>query len=177
MSVGRLYFFLENPMDGGAWWAVVHEVTKSWTRLSNFTFTFYFHASEKEMAAHSSVLAWRIPGMAELGELPSMGSHRVGHDWSDLAAAAAAAFSCLTLKGSASSPRWALHDAKLWAGLCSSQFHLTAWCIERSGPHGKTRINDSLRRKALGLTCIHGEPRILIFSFIVFIRFRKVWSL
>ena len=73
-------------MDGGAWWATVHGVTKSRTRLSDFTFTFYFHALEKAMAAHSSVLAWRIPGMGEPGGLPSMGSHRVGHDWSDLAA-------------------------------------------------------------------------------------------
>ena len=62
---------------------------KSWTRLSDFTFTFHFHALEKEMATHSSVLAWRIPGTGEPGGLPSMGSHRVGHDWSDLAAAAA----------------------------------------------------------------------------------------
>ena len=71
-------------MDGGAWWAAVHAVAKSWTRLSDFTFTFHFHALEKEMATHSSVLAWRIPGM---------GSHkvRVGHDGSYLAAAAAAA--------------------------------------------------------------------------------------
>ena len=76
-------------MDGGAWWAAVHGVSKSQTRLSNFTFTFHFHALEKEMATHSSVLAWRIPGMGEPGGLPSMGSHRVGHDWSDLAAAAA----------------------------------------------------------------------------------------
>ena len=81
---------LENPMDGGAWWAAVHGVVKSWTRLSDFPFTFHFHALEKEMATHSSVLAWRIPGTGEPGGLPSMGSHRVGHDWSDLAAAAAA---------------------------------------------------------------------------------------
>ena len=80
---------LENPMDRGAWWATVHGVAKSRTRLSDFTFTFHFHALEKEMATHSSVLAWRIPGMAGPGGLPSMGSHRVGHDWSDLAAAAA----------------------------------------------------------------------------------------
>jgi len=66
----------------------VHGVAKSWTRLSNFTFTFHFHALEKEMATHSSVLAWRIPGMGEPGGLPSMELHRVGHDWSDLAAAA-----------------------------------------------------------------------------------------
>ena len=77
-------------MDGGAWWAAVHGVLKSWTRLSDFTFTFYFHALEKEMATHSSVLAWRVPGAGEPGGLPSMVSHRVGHDWSDLAAAAAA---------------------------------------------------------------------------------------
>ena len=82
------YSCLENPMDGGAWWAAVHGVANSWTRLSNFTFTFHFHALEKEMATHSSVLAWRIPGTAEPGGLPSMGSHRIGHDWSDLAAAA-----------------------------------------------------------------------------------------
>ena len=81
---------LENPMDGGAWWAAVHGVTKSWTRLKDFTFTFHFHALEKEMATHSSVLAWRIPGTGESLGLPSTGSHRVRHDWSDLAAAAAA---------------------------------------------------------------------------------------
>ena len=77
-------------MDGGAWWAAVHGVAKSRARLSNFTFTFHFHALEKEMATHSNVLAWRIPGTGEPGGLPSLGSHRVGHDWSDLAAAAAA---------------------------------------------------------------------------------------
>ena len=72
-------------MDRGAWWAAVHGVAKSRTRLSDFTFTFLFHALEKEMATHSSILAWRIPGTAEPGGLPSMGSHRVGHDSSDLA--------------------------------------------------------------------------------------------
>ena len=75
-------------MDGGAWWAAVHGVARSRTRLSDFTFTFPFHALEKEMATHSSVLAWRIPGTGGPGGLPSLGSHRVGHDWSDLAAAA-----------------------------------------------------------------------------------------
>ena len=79
---------LENPMDGGAWWC------SPWGReelaqLSDFTFPFHFHALEKEMATHSSVLAWRIPGTGVPGGLPSMGSHRVGHDWSDLAAAEA----------------------------------------------------------------------------------------
>ena len=78
-------------MDGGAWQAAVHGVATSRTWLSDFTFTFHFHALEKEMATHSSVLAWRIPGMGEPGGLPFMGSHRVGHDWSDLPAAAVAA--------------------------------------------------------------------------------------
>ena len=68
------------PMDGGAWWAAVHGVAEIWTRLSDFTFTFHFHALEKEMATHSNVLAWRIPGTAEPGELPFMGSQRVRHD-------------------------------------------------------------------------------------------------
>ena len=74
------YSCLENPLDGRAWWAAVHGVTKSWTRLSNFLFAFLFHALEKEMATHCNVLAWRIPGMGEPGGLPSMGLHRVGHD-------------------------------------------------------------------------------------------------
>ena len=76
---------LENPRDGGAWRAAVHGVAKSQIWLSDFPFTCHFHALEKEMAAHSSVLAWRIPGTGEPGGLPSLGSHRVGHDWSDLA--------------------------------------------------------------------------------------------
>ena len=80
------YSCLENPMDGRAWSATVHGVAKSRTRLSDFPFTFHFHTLEKEMATHSSVLAWRIPGTGELGGLLSMGSYRVGHDWSDLAA-------------------------------------------------------------------------------------------
>ena len=69
----------KNPMDGGAWWAAVHGST-SQTGLCDFTFTFHFHALEKEMATHSSVLAWRIPRTGEPGRLPSLGSHRVGHD-------------------------------------------------------------------------------------------------
>ena len=88
------YSCLENPMDGGAWWAAVLGVAKSWARLSDFIFTFHFHALEKEMATHSNILVWRIPGKEEHSELPSMGSHRVRHDWSDLAAAAAATFHC-----------------------------------------------------------------------------------
>ena len=74
------YPCLENPIEGGAWWATVHGVAKSRTQLSDFTFTFHFDALEKEMATHSSVLAWRIPGTGEPGGLPSMGLHRVGHE-------------------------------------------------------------------------------------------------
>ena len=70
----------ENPMDEGAWWAAVHGVAESRARLSDFTFTFHFYALEKAVATHSSVLAWRIPGTEEPSGLPSMGSHRVGHD-------------------------------------------------------------------------------------------------
>ena len=84
------YSRLENPMDGEAWWAAVHGVPRSRTRLSDFTFTFHFHALEKAMAPHSSVLVWRIPGTGKPGGLPSMRSHRVGHNWRNLAAAAAA---------------------------------------------------------------------------------------
>ena len=81
--------YLENARDRGVWWAAIYGVAEGRTQLSDVTFSFHFHALEKEMATHSSVLAWRIPGTEEPGGLPSMGSHRVGHDWSDLAAAAA----------------------------------------------------------------------------------------
>ena len=74
------YSYLENPINRGGWWAAVHGVAKSQTRLGDFTFTFHFHTMKKAMATHSSVLAWRIPGTAEPGGLPSMESHRVGHN-------------------------------------------------------------------------------------------------
>ena len=77
LSLSELW---ELVMDREAWHAAIHGVAKSWTRLSDFTLTFHFHALEKEMATHSSVLAWRIPGTGEPGGLPSMGSHRVGHN-------------------------------------------------------------------------------------------------
>ena len=80
ISTPLQYSCLENPMDGGAWKAAVHGVAEGRTRLSDFTFTFHFHALEKKMATHSRVLAWRIPGTGEPGGLQSMGSHRVGHD-------------------------------------------------------------------------------------------------
>ena len=73
------YSCLENPMEGGAWKAAVHGVAEGQTRLSDFSFTFHFHALEEKMATHSSILAWRIPGTGDPGGLPSMGSHRVGH--------------------------------------------------------------------------------------------------
>ena len=85
MSLSKLW---ELVMESEAWRAAVHEVAKSWTQLSDFTFSFHFHVLEKEMATRSSVPAWRIPGTGEPDGLPSMGSHRVRHDWSDLAAAA-----------------------------------------------------------------------------------------
>ena len=88
------YSCLENPMDGGAWWAAVHGITKSRTWLGDFTFTFHFHALEKEMATHSSFLSWRIPGKGEPGGLPSMGLQRVGHDWSDLEMISLEQFPC-----------------------------------------------------------------------------------
>ena len=92
----RLQFScLENPMDGGAWWAAVHGVARGWTQLSDFTFTFPFHALEKEMAAHSSVLAWRNPGRGEPGGLPSMGSTRLKR-----------------LSSSSSSSRWGFYSSK-----------------------------------------------------------------
>ena len=91
------YSSLEKPMGGGAWWAAVHGVAKSRTRLRDFTFTFHFHALEEEMATHSSVLACRIPGTGKPGGLPSMRSHRVRHDCSDLVAAAARSILSLVL--------------------------------------------------------------------------------
>ena len=114
------YSCLENPMDGGAWWAAVHGVVKSQTRLSDFTFTFYFHALEKEMATLSSVLFWRIPGTGEPGGLPSLGSHKVGHNWSDLAAAAAAYTYPLPLEPPSHLPP---HPTPLYEGC----FSLSGW--------------------------------------------------
>ena len=97
---------LEKPMDGGAWWTAARGVATSQTRLSYFPFTIHFHALEKEMATHSSVLAWRILGTGEPGGLPSMGLHRVGHDCSDLAAAAAAEPGAVGNTHGSVSPGW-----------------------------------------------------------------------
>ena len=123
-------------MDGGAWWAAVHGVAKSQTWLSDFTFTFHFHALEKEMATHSSVLAWRIPGTGKPGGLPSMGSHRVRHDWSDLAAAAARCEKRV----------FAMTSAFYWqnsVSLCCASFCTYIFCSQRwrrSIQSAKTRL-------------------------------------
>ena len=122
-------------MDGRAWWAVVHGVMKSQTQLSNFRFTFHFHALEKEMATHSSVLAWRIPGTGEPGGLTSMGLHRVGHDWSDLAAAAVVnpydwRVSAAALVGWFPTVfRWGYYVARLWSRMTG---HSTSLCLHLS---------------------------------------------
>ena len=104
-------------MDEGAWWAAVHGVAKSRTWLRDFTFTFHFPALEKEMATHSSVLAWRIPGAAGPGAPPSMGSHRVRHDWSDLAAVANEIFCLLELP-----PPFFLLLQCFWCDIASRSF-------------------------------------------------------
>ena len=113
---------LENPMDRGAWRAAIHGVSEGQTRLNNFTFTFHFHALEKEMATHSSVLAWRIPGTGEPGGLPSMGSHRVRHNWSDLAAAAAEQLTLLLLSYTSQPPKLLENNFLLFNSLSLWQF-------------------------------------------------------
>ena len=110
-------------MDRGAWWAAVHAVAKSRTQLSNFTFTFHFPALEKEIATHSSVLAWRIPGTGEPGGLPSMGLHRVGHDWRDLAAAAAGLDPIIILFVWRLRTVFKISECLLYARLCFKYFY------------------------------------------------------
>ena len=128
------YSCLDNPMDGGAWWSAVHGVAESRTQLSDFTFTFHVHAVEKEMATHSSTLAWRIPGMGEPGGLPSMGSHRVRHDWSDLAAAAGFLIAFLPrskrlLISWLQSPSAVILEPRKIKSIAASTFHLSV-CLE-----------------------------------------------
>ena len=116
------YSFLEDPMNGWSRQAAVQGVAKSRARLSNFTFTFHFHAMEKEMATHSSVLAWRIPGTGEPGGLPSMGSHRVGHDWSDLAVAVK--FIALWQEWKWKKAFWQERKTRLWIVLSDALYTL-----------------------------------------------------
>ena len=134
------YSCLENPMDGGAWWVAVHGVTKSRTRLNDFTFTFHFHALEKEMATHSSVLAWKIPGTGEPGGRPSMGSHRVGHNWSDLAAATTIEPVLYSLEAELLSPCTATTEAHAPWSQCST----TRETIEMRSPHISMNVEQPL---------------------------------
>ena len=115
------YSCLENLMDRAAWLTVVHGVAKSRTRLSDFTFTFHFHALEKEMTTHSSLLAWRIPGTVEPGGLRSMGSHRVRHNWSDLAVAMTNNFEHLLM--------YILAMYLLWRNVFSNPYPCLHWVI------------------------------------------------
>ena len=131
----------ENPRDGGAWWAAVHGVAKSWTRLSDFPFTFHFHALEKEMETHSSVLAWRIPGMGEPRGLLSMGSHRIGHDWSDSSSSSSEKFShtpqvtqlVATEQGLSSVPDFRPRRGDLEPNLCPSFTWVHLWHLAGAG--------------------------------------------
>ena len=141
------YSRLENPMDAGAWWAAVHGVAKSRTRLSDFTFTFHFHASEKAMATHCSVLAWRIPWTGEPGGLPSIASHRVGHDWSDLPAAANIQWLALKFSSFVPPPHFApdlLFHCLCWP--CPSQFwFLSQQSFFSTGPTLKQSLDGQFR--------------------------------
>ena len=121
-------------MDGGAWWAADHGVAKSWTRLSDFTFTFHFHALEKEMATHSSILAWRIPGTGEPGGLLSMGLHRV-----DLAAAAAAGTSLGVQLLRLCAPNAVVPDSIPGQGTRSHMPQLRVSMPQRKIPHAITK--------------------------------------
>ena len=154
------YSCLEDPMNRGAWWAAVHGVTRSRTQLSDFTFTFYFHALEKEMATHSSVLAWRIPGTGEPGGLPSLGLHRVGHDWSDLAAAAAESM------GQGLTRCYWLERGKYWVG---QNFHL-AFPVRC---YGKIWINIwvNLILRILEFSCLSNQSVSCVYLF-----FNRTWE-
>ena len=152
------YSCLENPMDGGAWWAAVHGVAKSRTRLSDFTFTFHFYALEKEMATHFSVLAWRIPGTVEPGGPLSMGSHRVRHDWSDLAAAATYYLASLVAQNGKASACYA-GNLGLIPGLGRSPGEGNGHPLQYSC------LENSIDRGAWG-AIVHGVAKIL-FNFLI----------
>ena len=114
-------------MNWGAWWAAVHGVSGSQTWLRDFTFTFHFPALEKEMATQSSVLAWRIPGMEEPGELPSMGSHRVRHNWGILAAAAAEQPRCPPASERISK-MWYIHTMNCYSAIKGAKYWFMLQC-------------------------------------------------
>ena len=138
------YSCLENPTDGGGWKVAVHGVAASQTRLSDFPFTFHFHALEKKMATHSSVLLWRIPGMGEPGGLSSMGSHRVGHDWSDLAAAAAAVNAMVFPVVMYGCESWTVKKAERWR---IDAFELWCWRKLMRVPWTARRSNQSILKE------------------------------
>ena len=140
-------------MDGGAWWAAVHGVTKSRTRLSNFSFTFHFHALEKEMATHSSVLALRIPGMGEPGGLPSMG-RTVGHDWSNLATAAAA---WASVKHRSVENQDACNVSVVGQDLLAEKRGRPPWV------HWTLEFSDADENRAMAQVSKHGDGRLKIF--------------
>ena len=130
----------KNPMGGGAWKAAVHGVTEGQTRLSDFTFTFHFHALEKEMAIRSGILAWRIPGTGEPGGLLSMEWHKVGHDWNDLAAIHKSLHyltSILTQGGEGGHLFRLTCSIVLWGGRnTANKYHWHVWEVcTVSGPH------------------------------------------
>ena len=150
--------------------AAVHGVAKSQTQLSDFTFTFHFHALEKEMATHSSVLAWRIPGTVEPGGLPSMGSHRVGHDWSDLAAAAAPGDPCS--RWSQETQAWRKLLAHVATGhhsrvkLVGLYFTLTGNFMQESEtPYFQHFIDQSTSLTLLGVRLVQGS--VILFDFLI----------
>ena len=135
-------------MDGGAWWAAVHEVAKSRTWLSNFTRTFHFHAL-KEMATHSSVLAWRIPGTEEPGRRPSMGSQRVRHDWSNLAAAAEL-YIQMTFK-----LLYSVLTLKLSLSKCSVDYPPQTWSSSAISSHKMSSFVQLFRKKTCSYVLLY----------------------
>ena len=159
-------------MDRRAWWVAVHRVANSQTRLTDFTFTFHFHALKKEMATHSSVLAWRIPGTGEPGGLRSMGSHRVGHDWSDLAAAADIISSVQSL-----SHVWLF--ATPWATACQASLSITnSQCLLKFMSIELVMPSNHLFlcRSLLFLPSIFPNIRVFSKESVLYIRWPKYWS-
>ena len=161
-KVGLLIWDLLKSHGRRAWWAVVHGVPKSRTQLSDFTFTFHFHALQKEMVTHSSVLAWRIPGMGEPRGLPSMGLHRVRHDWSDLAAAAALLYGFPWHMGQCSVVTWGVIIVFHMSFIFMSTFCLLVYIILK----WDTGISNY---------CYLFFPSFL-FCFIYFGSFNKLWE-